>query len=36
LENFFFSTNGVAFPDRIIDLAKKIDFIVDKPFNFDF
>lgn len=36
LENFFFSTNGVAFPDKIIDLAKKIDFIVDKPFNFDF
>ena len=36
LDSFYFSTNGVAFPNRIVDLAKHMDEIVDKPFDFGF
>jgi hypothetical protein len=35
LERLFFSTNGVAFPDRIVNLIKKVDSIVNKTFKFE-
>lgn len=36
LSFLFFSTNGVAFPERIVNLTKTIDAIVTKPFDFAF
>lgn len=36
LSFLFFSTNGVAFPERIVDLTKTIDKIILKPLDFSF